>query len=510
MKKSQKSKTKKQNHSSKRKGVKSAVSNGGGLIVSVSGLRGIVGDSLTPDVVVKYANAFAKFSELGSKTPSQQRIPSHHKIIVGRDGRYHGAMLAEILSGTIAANGCDVVDIGICPTPTVQLAVEHSDAAGGVAVTASHNPMEWNGLKFINKDGVFLDEDENKKMWSYVGHDSKYASFHGTGTIEHNDFFLHDHIRRVLAIRSIDVEAIRRRHFKVVVDCVNAAGSMVVPQLLNDFSCIVIKMNCDATGRFPRKPEPIPENLIAVMERVKIERADLGIVVDPDVDRLVLIMENGEPFSEEYTVAQTVKFIFEKTPAEQRIAVVNLSTTRAVDEIAHELKGKVFRSAVGEINVVKKMKKVNAMVGGEGSGGVILPEVHYGRDALVGIGITLQHLLEFGGTLSELKKSLPKFEIVKKRIELGKKNLDKIFDTIKKHYSQSKVGGSTRRANKSTAQKFDINTEDGLKIDAPNYWIHLRKSNTEPIIRVISEAATKEEAELRVAEVAKLVENFNA
>ncbi|MFZ1082302.1 MAG: phosphoglucosamine mutase [Candidatus Kryptoniota bacterium] len=447
-----------------------------GLIVSISGLRGVVGDTLTPDTVIKYANAFAKFA-------------NNKKIVIGRDGRYHGAMFADILSGVLAANGCKVVDIGICPTPTVQLAAEHSDAGGGVAVTASHNPMEWNGLKFINEDGVFLDADENKKLWGYVEHEPKYASFQSAGTIEHDDFFLHDHLRRVLAIRSVDVEAIRKRHFRVVVDCVNAAGSVVVPQLLNDLGCIVIKMNCDATGKFPRKPEPIPENLISTMEKVKIEKADLGIVVDPDVDRLVLITEKGEPFSEEYTIAQAVKFIFEKSPVERRIAAVNLSTTRAVDEIARGLNGKVFRSAVGEINVVKKMKKMDAVVGGEGSGGVILPEVHYGRDALVGIGITLQHLLEFGGTLSALKNALPKFEIVKKRIELRGKNPEKIIDAIRKHYS-----------------KFDINTEDGLKIDAPDYWIHLRKSNTEPIIRVITEARTKEEAESHAAEVGKLVE----
>ena len=447
-------------------------------MVSISGLRGIVGESLTPEVVTRYANAFS-------------RLIGHKKVMIGRDGRYHGAMLAEILAGTLAANGCEVVDIGICPTPTVQLAAEHSDAGGGVAVTASHNPMEWNGLKFINDNGVFLDAEENERLWSYIDQPPEYASYGNTGAIEHDDFFLQDHIRRVLAVRSVEVEAIRRRHFKVVIDCVNAAGSIVVPQLLHELGCITTKMNCEATGKFPRKPEPLPENLAEVMTRVRSENADLGIVVDPDVDRLVLITEKGEPFSEEYTIAQTVKFIFEKTPAERRIAVVNLSTTRAVDEIASQSDGKVYRSAVGEINVVKRMKDVNAIIGGEGSGGVILPEVHYGRDALVGIGITLQHLLEFGGTLSELKDSLPHFEIVKKRIELGKKNPGKIIAAIKKHYS-----------------RFDINMEDGLKVDAPNYWIHLRKSNTEPIIRVIAEAATKGEAELRANEVAKLVEDL--
>ncbi|HEY9167650.1 MAG TPA: phosphoglucosamine mutase [Candidatus Kryptonia bacterium] len=448
------------------------------LIVSISGLRGVVGESLIPETVIKYANAFARFSGGG-------------KIVVGRDGRYHGEMLAEILAGTLAADGCNVVDIGICPTPTVQLAAEHSDAVGGVAVTASHNPAEWNGLKFINGDGVFLDAEENKRLWKFAGEKPKYAGFKSTGTIEHNDFFLRDHVRRVLAIKAVDVEAIRKRHFRVVVDCVNAAGSFVVPELLRELGCIVTKLNCDGSGWFPRKPEPIPENLTEVMARVRGEKAHLGIVVDPDVDRLVLITEKGEPFSEEYTIAQATKFVFEKVRAEERIAVVNLSTTRAVDVIAESLGGKVLRSPVGEINVVKKMKRAGAVVGGEGSGGVILPEVHYGRDALVGIALTLQHLLEFGGTLSALKESLPHFEIVKKRIDLGKKKPEKIIKAIKERYS-----------------RFKLNTEDGLKIDAPDFWIHLRKSNTEPIIRVIAEAATRKEAEQHAAEVVKFVEKI--
>ncbi len=448
---------------------------GSSLIVSISGLRGVVGDSLVPETVIKYANAFARFS-------------NNKKIVVGRDGRYHGEMLTEVLVGTLAANGCDVVDIGVCPTPTVELAAEHSDAAGGVAVTASHNPMEYNGLKFVNGTGVFLDDAENRRLWKLAGMGPRYASFKSAGKIIHDDFFLHDHVRRVLAIRSVDVEAIRKRHFKVVVDCVNAGGASVVPALLNEFGCIVTKMNCETTGRFPRKPEPIPENLGAVMERVRLEKADLGIVVDPDVDRLVLITEKGEPFSEEYTIAQAVKFVFSKTAPEKRIAAVNLSTTRAVDEIARGVNGKVYRSPVGEINVVKKMKKVGAVVGGEGSGGVILPEVHYGRDALVGIGITLQHLLEFGGTLSELKASLPQYEIVKMRIDVGKSSPDKVIAAVGKKYS-----------------KFKTNSEDGLKIDAPDYWIHLRKSNTEPIIRVLAEAGTRKEAEARASEVMNLV-----
>ena len=466
-----KSSARKRNNPKAKKSVQS--NSASRLVVSISGLRGIVGDTLTPDVVVKYANAFAKFTNEGSRSDGKR------KIVVGRDGRYHGAMLTEILLGTLAANGCDVVDIGICPTPTVQLAAEHSDAVGGIAVTASHNPMEWNGLKFINEEGVFLDADENKKLWSYVEQQPKYALFQGTGSIQHNDFYLQDHLRRVLAIKAIDVEAIRRRHFKVVVDCVNAAGSIVVPKLLNELGCIVTRMNCDGTGRFPRKPEPIPENLFATMETVKNERADLGIVVDPDVHRLVLITEKGEPFSEEYTVAQAVKFVFEKTDVEKRIAAVNLSTTRAVGRDCPQFGWKGLSLAgrrdkcrqeneVGECGYRRRRQRRGHLARG----------TYYGRDALVGIGITMQHLLEFGVTFSQLKASLPQFEIVKKRIELGKKSPEKVIEAIKKHYS---AHGSHKGA--GIQEKIDMNTEDGLKISAPGYWLHLRKSNTEPIIK---------------------------
>lgn len=447
-----------------------------GLIVSISGLRGIVGETLTPETVVTYANAFARFVK-------------HKKVIIGRDGRYHGAMLAEVLAGTLAASGCKVVDIGICPTPTVQLAVEHSDAAGGIIVTASHNPMEWNGLKFLNGSGVFLDAAENKRLQRFVKAKPEFATPTSIGKTEPGKFFLHEHLERVLGIKAVNLRALQKRRFEVVVDCINAAGSMIVPRLLTELGCKVTKMNCEPTGIFPRKPEPLPENITAVMARVKREKADLGIVVDPDVDRLVLITEKGEPFGEEYTIVQATDFILRKTPLHKRIAVVNLSTTRAVEEVGKRYNGKVYRSPVGEINVVKKMKKVKAVIGGEGSGGVILPEVHYGRDALVGIALTLQSLLEFGGTLSELKKSLPPFEIVKKKIAVKGKNPEKIIKAVKKHYT-----------------KFKTNTEDGLKIDAPTYWIHLRKSNTEPIIRVIAEARTKKEAEAYATEVVRFIE----
>lgn len=448
------------------------------LIVSISGLRGIVGKTLTPETVVTYANAFARFI-------------NRKKVVIGRDGRYHGAMLAEILAGTLAASGCDVIDIGVCPTPTVQLAVEHSDAAGGVIVTASHNPMEWNGLKFLNGNGVFLDAAENEKLQKLVKGKLVFVPPGSVGKIKSGSFFLQEHLKKTLQIKGLNLRSIRKRKFKIVLDCVNAAGSVIVPRFLEELGCRVVKMNCEPTGVFPRKPEPLPENITTVMARVKKEKADLGIVVDPDVDRLVLITERGEPFSEEYTIVQATDFILRKTPARKRIAVVNLSTTRAVEEVARKYGGKFFRSPVGEINVVKKMKRVKAVVGGEGSGGVILPEVHYGRDALVGIALTLQNLLEFGGTLSELKKSLPPFEIAKKKIEIGGKNPEKIITAVKKRYAKCK-----------------INTEDGLRVDTPDYWVHLRKSNTEPIMRVIAEAKTKEEANLRATDVMRLIKNL--
>ncbi len=446
------------------------------LIESISGVRGVVGKTLTPDVVVRYAEAFARFSKRGT-------------IVIGRDGRYHGASFYDILRGTLIASGCRVVDIGVCPTPTVELAVLHSRAAGGAIVTASHNPQEWNGLKFLNKAGIFLNAEENKRLLACAAGGPAYPGYRSVGSLDDGSFFVRDHIERVLAMKAIDVTSVRRRKLKVVVDAVNASGSLIVPELLHELGCKVVAMNCEPTGVFPRKPEPLPENITAVMKRVRKEKADLGVVVDPDADRLVLVTERGEPFNEEYTIAQAVDLVFKKIPKQKRIAVVNLSTTRAVDEIAKRRNGRVFRSAVGEINVVQKMKKVHATIGGEGSGGVILPEVHYGRDALVGIALALENLAEFGGTLSEYKKTLPSLEIVKKKIGIGKRKPDAVIEMLKDRFS-----------------KFKINTDDGLKVDAPDYWIHIRKSNTEPVMRIIAEARTKREAEIHIAEIEHIME----
>lgn len=440
------------------------------LMVSISGLRGVVGPSLTPEVIVRYTAAYAEYCNRGT-------------IVLGRDGRITGKSIGHIVSSTLLAMGCDVVAIGVCPTPTVQLAVEKKKAAGGISITASHNPIEWNGLKFLAPTGLFLDADENKAFWSIVERQPRtYLPWDRQGRHTPDPGFLDEHIQNVLSLPYIDIGRVRQRGLRVVVDCVNGAGGVIVPKLLREFGCDVVEMNCDLSGIFAHTPEPIPENLTDLCRRVKEEKADLGIAVDPDVDRLVLINEKGEPFGEEYTIASVVKFVLEKESSrsvKSGSVVVNLSTTRAVDDIAAKFGYKIVRTAVGEINVAKTMKEIGAVVGGEGSGGVILPASHIGRDAPVGIGLTLQHLAEFGGTLSELKQTMPQYHITKEKIGVGNSSPDEALNRIKGKFFSA---GS-------------INTVDGLKIDFPTSWVHLRKSNTEPIIRIIAEAPTKQEAD---------------
>ncbi len=433
------------------------------LMVSISGVRGIIGDGLDPEVLVKYTSAYADFCGKG-------------KIVVGSDGRITGEMVRNIVIGTLMAKGNDVIDIGICPTPTVLFNVKKLKAAGGIQLSASHNPNEWNALKLLNRHGEFMTPEENVEMMMKLDDPNrKFVAWDKLGKTTKYVKGLEDHIDAVLKMNYINVPKIKRTKFKVLLDCVNGAGSYTMPLLLKKLGCSVIEMNCEKSGIFPRLPEPIPENLTATMRAVKKHKADIGIVVDPDVDRLVLITETGEPFGEENTITQAVKFYLSKKKGN---AVVNLSTTRAVDDVAKEFRCKVFRSPVGEANVVKKMKEVNAVIGGEGSGGVILPKVVFGRDALTGTVIMLQHLLEFGGKMSELKKSLPQYFIAKKKIELGSKNPDDIMRSLIEKYRSEK-----------------IYLEDGLRIDSFDHWVHFRKSNTEPIIRCIVEAKTKELAE---------------
>lgn len=442
------------------------------LMVSISGVRGIVGSSLTPDIIVQYTSAFAEYCSKGT-------------IVIGRDGRITGKPIAHIVSSTLISMGCDVVAIGVCPTPTVQLAVEKVKAAGGISITASHNPIAWNGLKFLSSEGLFLDAAENKELWRIANQPARsYAFWDKLGNHTSDGHFIDDHIRDILELPYLNVRLVKKRKFRVVVDCVNGAGGIIIPRLLKKLGCEITEMNCDVAGVFSHPPEPVPENLTDLCKRVKSEKADLGIAVDPDVDRLVLIDEKGEPFGEEYTVVSVVKFVLEKEKAKRRRnpaatkVVVNLSTTRAVDDIAALYGAQCVRTPVGEIHVAKKMKELGALVGGEGNGGVILPSVHLGRDALLGIALTLQHLAEFGGPLSALKKSLPGYFITKGKIELGSINADESLGKLKQKHSNEGI----------------VNTEDGLKIDFPTSWVHLRKSNTEPIIRIIAEAQTKKEA----------------
>ncbi|HLP18458.1 MAG TPA: phosphoglucosamine mutase [Bacteroidota bacterium] len=439
------------------------------LMVSISGIRGIIGESLTPDVIVKYISGFADYCGRGT-------------VVIGRDGRCTGDAVAKIVSSTLIQMGCNVVDIGVCPTPTVAIAVEQEHAAGGIIITASHNPMQWNGLKFLASTGLFLDAAENQEFWTIAGEASRrYVPWDKQGTYRYEPSYIQKHIDAILSIPSVHVDEIRAKKFKVVVDCVNAAGGVIVPELLRRLGCEIIEMNCDVSGVFSHTPEPIPENLTSLAERVKAEGAQLGIAVDPDVDRLVLINEKGEPFVEEYTVTSAVRFVLEEEQKHGRTGhtvVVNLSTTRAVDDVAARYGARVLRTSVGEINVASCMRDTNAIVGGEGSGGVILPAVHLGRDAIVGIGVFLQLLTNFGGAASALKADLPQYHIVKNKIALGSLRPDEILGRIKEKYERSEK----------------ITTLDGLKIDFASSWVHLRKSNTEPIIRIIAEARTTEEA----------------
>ncbi|MCH7722310.1 MAG: phosphoglucosamine mutase [Bacteroidetes bacterium] len=435
----------------------------GTLMVSISGIRGIVGDGLDPNTIIKYTSAYADFIGKG-------------KIVIGRDARITGEMLDQLVTGTLLAKGLDVVNIGICPTPTVQYTVTQLNAEGGIAISASHNPNEWNALKLLNSTGQFMTPDENKIMLGNIDEsENNYSHWKNVGTTSLYTEGIQNHMNAVLRMKYIDLQAIRNRKFKVLADCVNGAGAYVIPQLLKEFGCEVFELDCEKTGIFPRLPEPIPENLINTMKAVKESQVDLGIVVDPDVDRLVLITDKGEAFGEENTITQVVKFILSK---EKGNVVVNLSTTRAVDDVAKEYGCKIFRSSVGEANVVKKMKEVEAIIGGEGSGGVIYPALHYGRDALAGIGITLQHLVEFGRPMTQLKDNLPQYSICKKKVNIGNLDPDTIINKMISKYSSEK-----------------INTDDGLRIDFNDNWVHLRKSNTEPIIRIITEAKSAEEAE---------------
>jgi len=456
------------------------------IIASVSGVRGIIGDNLTPYNIYKFTSAFAEYCRRNNNGKK-------NKIVVGRDGRLHGEVIMGLVINNLILSGFEVIDIGIAPTPTVQIATEDLKCTGGISVTASHNPQIWNGLKFLNSNGTFLDENQVAEFLNIAeAGNFRFADIMDLKKVTEDLSWLDKHIDKVLMLKIIDIKIIKKRKFKIVVDAVNSSGSVIVPKLLEKLGCKVIKLFCDESGVFPHTPEPIPVNLKLLSKAVIKHKADFGISVDPDADRLVLITDNGEPFSEENTITTVVNFVLKKLKGNKSVTV-NLSTTRAVDDIAALHKSKVYRSAVGEINVVKEMIKNKSVIGGEGSGGVIYPGLHYGRDSIIGIALVLNEFADFKGTISEYKNKLPKYFIVKTKIE-NVNNPDKLLNIIESLYLNNKEIKKIRKT-------------DGLKIDFADYWIHLRKSNTEPIIRIITEAKSLKEAEEIQNNFLKVIEN---
>jgi phosphomannomutase len=432
------------------------------LMVSVSGVRGEVGSTLTPEVIEKYTLAFGTFIKGGT-------------VIVGRDSRVSGPFVSNIVKGCLVATGCRVIDIGIVPTPTVQMAIEHHKAAGGIAITASHNPAQWNGLKFMDHNARFLKPEDAEKVYAMGdNHDYVLQEWTNLGLEEIDDQANKRHNEEILKLSYIDTEKIRQKRFKVVLDCVNGAGGFIVPQLLEELGCEVKVINGEANGKFAHTPEPLPENLTQLKEAVIKEKADIGFAVDPDVDRCAIVDNTGTAIGEEYTLALAVKLVLSQKMG--RVAV-NMSTSRASEDIANYYNCMFVRSKVGEINVAVKMIEIEAIIGGEGNGGVILPELHLGRDAPLAVAMTLQYLAEFDGTMRELFLSLPQYKMVKEKVSIEGMDSDKVLATFAEKYKDEQ-----------------INLLDGVKIDFDNMWVHLRKSNTEPIVRVMTEAPDEDQA----------------
>ncbi|WP_278820220.1 phosphoglucosamine mutase [Hoylesella nanceiensis] len=444
------------------------------LIKSISGIRGTIGgkpgDTLNPLDIVKFTSAYATFIRRSGKSKS-------NTIVVGRDGRISGDMVRNIVCGTLMGIGYDVVNIGMATTPTTELAVAMEQAAGGIIITASHNPRQWNALKLLNEKGEFLTAADGEEVLAIAEReDFEYASVDNLGKYTEDNSFNQRHIESVLNLKLVDREAIKNAHFKVLVDAVNSVGGIIMPQFLDALGVEYKVLNGEPTGDFAHNPEPLAKNLGEIMGEMAKGGYDLGIVVDPDVDRLVFISENGEMFGEEYTLVSVADYVLSKTPGN---TVSNLSSTRALRDVTERHGGKYTAAAVGEVNVTTQMKNVNAVIGGEGNGGVIYPESHYGRDALVGVALFLSHLAHKGCTASELKASYPEYFMAKNRIDLTPTaDIDAILAKVKEVYSNEEI--------------IDI---DGVKINFANSWVHLRKSNTEPIIRVYSEASTLKEAE---------------
>ena len=454
------------------------------LIKSISGIRGTIGgstgDTLNPLDIVKFTTAYAMFIRRNGQSRS-------NKIVVGRDARISGEMVKNVVCGTLMGVGYDVINIGLATTPTTELAVRMSGADGGIIITASHNPRQWNALKLLNKEGEFLTAADGAVVLDIAEKENfEYADVDHLGHYVEDNTFDARHIESVLQLKLVDVEAVKKAHFKVCVDTINSVGGIILPKLLEQLGVEYTILNGEATGDFAHNPEPLEKNLQGIMDEMKTGNYDLGIVVDPDVDRLAFISENGKMFGEEYTLVSVADYVLSALSTQSSPSslntVSNLSSTRALRDVTEKHGGTYAAAAVGEVNVTTKMKEVNAVIGGEGNGGVIYPESHYGRDALVGIALFLTSLAKKGCKVSELRATFPDYQIAKNRIDLTPEtDVDAILVKVKEMFAAD-----------STAQVNDI---DGVKIDFPDKWVHLRKSNTEPIIRVYSEAVTMEEAD---------------
>ncbi len=436
-----------------------------GLMVSVSGIRGRVGEALTPEVVARYAAGFGAWASSGGTS---------RKVVVGRDSRVSGPMFHHAVLAALASVGCDVIDIGLTTTPTCQLAVEHWQAAGGLMISASHNPIEWNALKFIGPTGLFLENAEGVEMRSLVESGIPRARWDQLGRVERDDGAVQRHIDRVLAIPYLNVDAIRQRHFHVALDCVRGAGAIIMPGLLERLGCRVTAINLESDGRFPRPPEPTAENLGDLERLVLRSGAAVGLAVDPDVDRLALVSDAGKAIGEDFTLALAAKLVLRHR---QGPVVTNLSTSRIVEDVAGAAGVRVIRAPVGEVNVAVRMRDERAAVGGEGNGGVILPEVHLGRDAPVGAALLLQLLHEEDKSLSQIVSELPRYVIVKDKLDRPNASLDTVYEALR-----SAFPGAT------------ADTQDGLRLSWADRWVHVRPSGTEPIVRVIAEAPSSRDA----------------
>ena len=449
------------------------------LIKSISGIRGtiggIAGNGLTPLDIVKFTAAY------GSWVINRTNIK---KIVLGRDARISGEMVNNLVIGTLQGLGIEVIDLGLSTTPTVEIAVPMEQAGGGIILTASHNPKQWNALKLLNDKGEFISDADGKEVLEIAEKSEfEFADVDSLGKVITNDTYLQKHIDVILALPLVDVDAIKKANFKVAIDCVNSTGGIFVPALLKALGVETVhELYCEPNGHFPHNPEPLPENLTEIAKLVQSKSADLGIVVDPDVDRLCFVCEDGEMFGEEYTLVAVADYILKHNPGN---TVSNLSSTRALRDVTEHAGGEYHASAVGEVNVVNKMKATNAVIGGEGNGGIIYPELHYGRDALVGIALFLTHLAKFGKSISQLRKSYPEYNISKNKITLTPEmDIDALLIKVQERYKDQ-----------------PNSTIDGLKIEFDKEWVHLRRSNTEPIIRIYSEAGTETVAENLAAKI---------